>query len=320
MNDLISIIIPVYNRQTIIVETLDSILSQSYKNWECLLVDDGSADNTLKTLKSFAENDTRFKLFERPQHLTKGANACRNYGFSQAKGQYINWFDSDDLMEPDFLKQKVNAFTKTTNAVLHKNKYANYTLTRFRDSKFKYSSPDNLFYHYAMDEIEIQTSCLMWKQSYLRGKDLFNESMQRYQDNEFHIRMLARKPDIIVLDSVLATIRGGDGDSSQISAKQNLTKEKLYDIFFYRYQCLLLNRKNNYKQEQVNRIVSKKTLWTFYETLAFEKKLLKRFKILKQNYGKLKLAYSSKGFTFIDKLNSHLYLAYLLAIGTKRKK
>lgn len=315
MKQLISIIIPAYNRASIIKLTLESILAQTYTNWECILVDDGSTDYTLKTLKSFEENDARFKLFERPQHLAKGANTCRNYGFNQSKGQYINWFDSDDIMESSFLQEKVTAFETNTDAVMHRNRYSNYKLTRFRDSKFKYSKLENLFYHYAMDEIEIQTNCLMWKRDYLKGKPLFNESLQRFQDNEFHIRMLALKPNIMVLDKVLATIRGGDGDSTQISSKKNLTKNKLYNIFFYRYQALKLNMQNNYNKDVVDRVVSKKALWAFYSVLAFEKNLFQRYKDIKQNYGKLKIAYSSKGFTFTDRIKSHLYLAYLLIFG-----
>jgi glycosyltransferase involved in cell wall biosynthesis len=249
-NKLVSIIIPVFNRADIIKITLDSIAAQQYFNWECIVVDDGSTDLTKETVLSYADKDSRFKYVKRPDNLKKGANACRNYGFTIAKGEYINWFDSDDVMFPNFLLEKTDAFNGNTHAVLHRNRYANYSFTRFRVSKFKYGKPLNLFYHFAMEEIEIQTCGLMWKHSFLKDKKLFDDNVDRYQDNEFHIRMLALKPEIKIVNIVLAAIRGGDGDSSQISAKVNLTKKKLYDIFYFRYQTLLLINKveiHNYK-------------------------------------------------------------------------
>ena len=315
-NPLVSIIIPTYNRAYLIGETLDSIIAQTYTNWECILVDDGSTDNTLQTLNQYAKKDNRLKVFSRPKSLPKGANACRNYGFKNAKGTYINWFDSDDIMHEDFLLKKITAFKDYTDGVLHKNRYANYNLTRFRESKFKYTNSESLFYNYAMDEIEIQTSGFMWKKKYLKERTLFNESIQRFQDNEFHIRMLALKPEIIILDSILATIRGGNGDRTQISFTKNLTKKKLYDIFYYRYQTLKLNQTvQGLQYKLINREVSKKALWTFYDTLRFEKNIFNRFKDIRDNYIKLKIVYLSKSINLYSKIKSHIYLIYLVLFG-----
>lgn len=101
---LISIIIPVYNRENLLTETLDSIILQSQSDWECILVDDCSTDSTYTVMESYKEKDFRFKIFKRPNNLKRGANACRNYGFLQASGSYIKWFDSDDIMLPKHLE------------------------------------------------------------------------------------------------------------------------------------------------------------------------------------------------------------------------
>ena len=106
LTPLVSIIIPVYNRETLISETLNSIEQQTYTKWECILVDDCSKDNTPAILKSYANKDTRFKYHERPTNRQKGANACRNYGFELCESTYVNWFDSDALMNVDFIKKK----------------------------------------------------------------------------------------------------------------------------------------------------------------------------------------------------------------------
>lgn len=108
-NEMISIIIPTYNRAHLIGETLNSILAQTYENWECIIIDDGSTDNTTEILQRYKEEDTRFQFFARPNGIPKGANACRNYGFEFIRGKYVKWFDSDDIMLPDHLRILVNS-------------------------------------------------------------------------------------------------------------------------------------------------------------------------------------------------------------------
>ena len=101
MNNLVSIIIPIYNRADLIIQTLESISNQTHENFECLIIDDGSEDDTENVVKGFVESDTRFQFFKRPSNKVKGPNACRNYGFEKATGDFIYFFDSDD-----FLKEK----------------------------------------------------------------------------------------------------------------------------------------------------------------------------------------------------------------------
>ena len=108
MNHLVSIIIPNYNRESLIRETLDSILAQTYYNWECIIVDDGSTDKSLETIEQYVKIDSRFKLFTRPENHPKGANACRNIGMKKSQGDFIIFFDSDDLMLRNHVEQKLD--------------------------------------------------------------------------------------------------------------------------------------------------------------------------------------------------------------------
>jgi len=101
---LISIIIPTYNRAHLIGETLDSIIAQTYQNWECIVVDDGSDDDTEEVMKSYIQNDNRIYYYHRPEEHLPGGNGARNFGFEKSTGEYIQWFDSDDLMEPNSIK------------------------------------------------------------------------------------------------------------------------------------------------------------------------------------------------------------------------
>lgn len=100
----IAIIIPVYNREYLLSYTLDSIIEQSFTDWECVLVDDHSSDNSFEVMEKFQKRDPRFKVYKRPNELKKGANACRNFGFAKSIAPNIKWFDSDDIMLPKHLE------------------------------------------------------------------------------------------------------------------------------------------------------------------------------------------------------------------------
>ena len=108
MNPLVSIIIANYNRAHLIEETLDSIKNQSYTFFECIIVDDGSTDNSVNVVQNWIQGDERFQFFKRPKSIRKGANACRNWGFKEkSKGDLIKFFDSDDIMLKDHIKISV---------------------------------------------------------------------------------------------------------------------------------------------------------------------------------------------------------------------
>ena len=81
MKPLLSIIIPTYNRAHLIEATLDSIKSQDFDDWECIVVDDGSTDNTPIVLANYVKEDGRFRYLHRPKNRKKGPNSCRNFGF-----------------------------------------------------------------------------------------------------------------------------------------------------------------------------------------------------------------------------------------------
>ena len=113
MEPLISVIIPTFNRASIIGSTINSIINQTYQNWECIIIDDLSRDYTYELIQFYAEKDSRIIYFKRPQNWQKGANSCRNYGLDKSSGVYVNWFDSDDIMDREFLDLKYRFITKS---------------------------------------------------------------------------------------------------------------------------------------------------------------------------------------------------------------
>ena len=92
---LVSIITPVYNAEKLIVETMQSVLEQTYTNWEHLLIDDCSSDNSAEVIKDFSKNDPRIKLISLSEN--RGAAVARNVGVDKASGDYIAFIDSDDV-------------------------------------------------------------------------------------------------------------------------------------------------------------------------------------------------------------------------------
>lgn len=109
MNDLVSVILPVYNSEETISRTIDSVLSQSYENIELLIIDDGSVDKSIKIIKDYMLKDNRVKLFH-SSHL--GAGAARNVGLNKAIGNYISFIDADDCYEKEFILNGLTSIIK----------------------------------------------------------------------------------------------------------------------------------------------------------------------------------------------------------------
>lgn len=97
---LISIIVPIYNSEKFLGRCLDSIISQTYKNWELLLINDGSIDNSLMICNNYASKNTRIRVFNKPN---EGVSSARNLGIKNAQGKWLTFIDSDDWVESDYL-------------------------------------------------------------------------------------------------------------------------------------------------------------------------------------------------------------------------
>ena len=110
--DLVSIVTPTYNCGKFITETIESVIGQTYKNWEMIIVDDCSKDNTQEIVKKYLKNDKRIKYikFEKNQ----GAAIARNTAIREAKGRYIAFLDSDDLWSKDKLEKQINFMKKNS--------------------------------------------------------------------------------------------------------------------------------------------------------------------------------------------------------------
>lgn len=114
---LVSIITPSYNSSKYITQTIESVLSQSYTNWEMLITDDCSTDDSVQIIESFSEKDSRIKLFKLEKN--SGAGVARNNSIKESKGQYFAFLDSDDRWMPDNLERKVSFMRETGCSVVY---------------------------------------------------------------------------------------------------------------------------------------------------------------------------------------------------------
>jgi glycosyltransferase involved in cell wall biosynthesis len=108
MTSLVSIIIPTYNRASLIGDTIESLIHQTYHTIEIIIIDDHSTDNTEFIVNELIKKDKRISYHKRPINKPKGANACRNYGFSISKGEYVKWIDSDDVLVPEAIEKQLS--------------------------------------------------------------------------------------------------------------------------------------------------------------------------------------------------------------------
>lgn len=214
-NPLVSIIIPTYNRAHLIGETLDSIIAQTYANWECIVVDDGSTDKTRELMVDYLTMDSRFHYHLRPEDRLPGGNAARNYGFEMSKGEYIQWFDDDDIMLPRFLESKVLIISEGINLIICPVTYWD-PKTNFKNHK-KINIRNSLYEDYLCWEIKVMTPSVLFRKSFLDNKELFSDRIIRGQETELFLRLFynLKKDSYKVLEQPLVLYRQHDKTKSQ---------------------------------------------------------------------------------------------------------
>lgn len=187
----VSIIIPTFNRVAELAQTLDSVLGQTFTDWECLVIDDGSTDQTPEMMQQYTQRDPRFSYHKRPADRPKGANACRNFGLKLSRGNYINWTDSDDLMLPDHLQGHFKAHEAAPDCgatVSNAKVFIGDAGNTVRDWSDIHPKKD-LIGEMIATRVMWQTACVVWKKSALPARP-FKEDLASSQEWTFHLMQL----------------------------------------------------------------------------------------------------------------------------------
>ena len=229
-NKLVSIIIPTYNRAHLIGETLDSISSQTYKNWECIVVDDGSSDNTDKRVAAYILKDPRFKYYRRPEEHLPGGNGARNFGFKMSRGEYVQWFDSDDLMTENKIEEQLKDILSTNTHLQLCSGVKEKNGKRF---SIKQELSEDLFRQFALNKTEILTPTALFDRVFFENHDIqFEEKLTRGQENYFFFQVLTAIDQEKVHQSTKELFIYKLHDSSISGADQNFSVSNAQSKFF----------------------------------------------------------------------------------------
>lgn len=183
---LISVIIPCYNAHSYIIDCLNSVIYQTYKNIEIICIDDGSTDNTLNLLKKFKN--------EYPSILSvistrnQGAPAARNLGLKRAVGDYIQFLDADDVIAADKFEKQIVGFNQDVDVVVSDRVQKNYNLTQVINTYFFKDIEINPL-ETAIKKVITTCNPLYKKQIVMELKG-YDEKLSSAQDWDFHIRLV----------------------------------------------------------------------------------------------------------------------------------
>lgn len=269
-NPLVSIIIPTYNRADLIGETLDSILAQTYENWECIIVDDGSEDNTKEIVLSYIEKDARFQYFKRPENKPKGGNSCRNYGFEICKGEYVNWFDSDDIMLSQKIEKQLN-FLKSKNIDFCVSRFDNFNDFE-RTSEIAFDKNNNQeinLYNYLSGNVFWGTIDFLGRKKILINSK-FDETLKSGQEYNFFISVMTNKEVKGDYVSDVLSLRRIHQDSIQ-QRQMNNSKQRLrnkFNIYWHTYN------QNKSKIDRKSLLYLLKMATLFYHKLFLNKEII----------------------------------------------
>lgn len=204
INKLITIITPNFNGSNYIAETITSVINQNYSNWEMLIIDDGSTDNSIEIINRFQKKNPKIKLINRTSK-TKGASTCRNIGINNSIGDYLIFLDSDDILAPFCLEERVKKMDENPLidfGVFKMGVFTNQIEDSTRDVNLFSLNRDaylNMFLSY---QLPWAITCGFWKQTFIKQNNIrYSEQYQRLQDPEFHCKILMQyHPEFKVFD------------------------------------------------------------------------------------------------------------------------
>lgn len=209
---LISVIIPVYNGAKFIIDALESVKDQTYKHWECIIIDDGSTDETALLVKKWIVVDDRFKYF---YQVNGGLSVARNTGIKHASGELIQFLDADDVLLPLKFEKQIAHFEHSNKLVIS---YTNY-ISGTSDNIYK-KSPYSSSVHFHTNDylkelilrwestLSIPPHCFLFSAAFFKKENiLFDPELPNHEDFDCWVNVLKLRPDFHFLDEGLCIYR-----------------------------------------------------------------------------------------------------------------
>lgn len=252
-----SIIIPCYNIEKYISKTLESVLKQTFQNFEIVLIDDGSKDNTGKILDDYSKKDKRIKVIHK---INEGVSQARNVGIENAVGEYVYFLDGDDLIENNLLEKanevfknnKVEIFSFGFNMIYENGEIKRkYSSEKYNSQIIKSKEFLSLFFN----KIIGQNMCsFIVKREVIQDKIFFTKGLERGEDLEFQIKMLLGNNSVYYDKTPFFKYVSRDGSVVQSKVKLNI----------FNFLEVLENFRKEIKDEKL-----KKDLEYFFVTYYF---------------------------------------------------
>lgn len=220
-NPLVSVIIPTFNRGWILKEAVDSVLEQDFGDFELIVVDDGSTDNTPDILGAYQKNIIRVR------QNNKGVSAARNRGIGLASGQLITFLDSDDLWLPKKLSAQVEFFNSDPDALICQTEEIWIRNGVRVNPKKKHRKPSGMIFTPSLSLCLVSPSAVMIRRSLLESVGVFDEGLPACEDYDLWLRISCRYP-IYLLNTPLIVKRGGHED--QLSGAPGLDRFRIQSL------------------------------------------------------------------------------------------
>jgi glycosyltransferase involved in cell wall biosynthesis len=218
---LVSVIIPTYNRGWIVKEAIDSVLDQDFSDYELIVVDDGSDDNTREILGAYG---TAITVLQQPN---RGVSAARNRGIAAAAGGLIAFLDSDDLWLPGKLKTQVKFFEENADAVVNQTQEIWIRNGIRVNPKKRHHKFSGMIFERSLALCLVSPSAVMIKKSLFEAVGVFDENLPACEDYDLWLRISCRYP-VHLNDFPLIIKRGGHDD--QLSKTAGLDKYRIQSL------------------------------------------------------------------------------------------
>lgn len=219
----ISLIVPVFNQSPFLEESLNSILNQTFENWECIIIDDFSTDDSEVIAKEWCDKDIRFSYFKNPE---KGVSNARNFGISKAKAIYILPLDADDKIAETFLEKTHSKFKSNPDlSIIYSNvKFFGVKTNPYRLPEYSYKKllTQNCF---------VITSA--FKKTDWERVDGYDEKLESFEDWDFWIRLLDENSTVFKIEEELFFYRKHKKGS--LSNKFSLDVKFYFNLYDYIY-------------------------------------------------------------------------------------
>lgn len=268
-------------------ETLDSVLAQTYQNWECIIVDDGSSDNTDAVVGEYVKKDKRFKYYHRPDEHLPGGNGARNYGFKMSKGEYVNWLDSDDLFSADKIEDQIEVILKNNSDIVTcKWKLSNQNLKKYLNVYQHYNNPIEFFNDLYKDDGYLPSHSYLIRRELLALSNLWNEYITVNQDALMFTQLIYNAKKISFADKGYCVYRKTRKDSKSLlddtKIKQYISSIKsIEELHKLSQNGLVPDYFDNYKWKSFARIPNKYIFDDPFFRKEFKKSKSLPFKIRK---------------------------------------